>query len=214
MNDKLEAFRRRLRGPDQTTKVTESRWSGPLVLAIFTAALAAFGNILLAYVNYSAQRDLERAKGEAVLILEMIKTTPEKARVNLQFLVDAGLISEERQIAKLKAYFASTQPEKGPSLPFPVASGTTTRKVVVSCAEIPAKLKKIVSDHLGADMPKVTDNARIKDDLKADELDEVELVMAVEEDFGVQIADNQAKNLKTVGDYIKLLRQRQRPPCK
>ncbi|KYK50145.1 hypothetical protein A1D31_39325 [Bradyrhizobium liaoningense] len=89
---------------NQTTKVSDSPWSKPLVLAIFTAALAAFGNILLASINNSAQRELERVKGEAVLILEMIKTTPEKARINLQFLVDAGLISEERQVAKLKAY--------------------------------------------------------------------------------------------------------------
>jgi acyl carrier protein len=64
------------------------------------------------------------------------------------------------------------------------------------------RVKKIVVDHLGVDEAKVTDNASFIDDLGADSLDTVELVMAFEEEFGVEIPDDAAEKITTVKDAI------------
>ena len=71
--------------------------------------------------------------------------------------------------------------------------------------EVGAKVKKIVADHLGVDENKVTDEASFIDDLGADSLDTVELVMAFEEEFGSEISDNEAEKILTVGDAIKFI---------
>ena len=70
---------------------------------------------------------------------------------------------------------------------------------------IKAKVKKIVADHLGVDEDKVTDEASFIDDLGADSLDTVELVMAFEEEFGSEISDSEAEKILTVGDAIKFI---------
>ena len=67
------------------------------------------------------------------------------------------------------------------------------------------KVKKIVADHLGVDVDKVTDEASFIDDLGADSLDTVELVMAFEEEFGSEISDSEAEKILTVGDAIKFI---------
>ena len=67
------------------------------------------------------------------------------------------------------------------------------------------KVKKIVADHLGIEQEKVTDEASFIDDLGADSLDTVELVMAFEEEFGSEISDNEAEKILTVGDAIKFI---------
>ncbi len=67
------------------------------------------------------------------------------------------------------------------------------------------KVKKIVADHLGIDQEKVTDEASFIDDLGADSLDTVELVMAFEEEFGSEISDSEAEKILTVGDAIKFI---------
>jgi acyl carrier protein len=67
------------------------------------------------------------------------------------------------------------------------------------------KVKKIVADHLGVDEEKVTDEASFIDDLGADSLDTVELVMAFEEEFGSEISDSEAEKILTVGDAIKFI---------
>ena len=67
------------------------------------------------------------------------------------------------------------------------------------------KVKKIVADHLGVDEDKVTDEASCIDDLGADSLDTVELVMAFEEEFGSEISDSEAEKILTVGDAIKFI---------
>ena len=72
-------------------------------------------------------------------------------------------------------------------------------------SEIPNKVKKIVADHLGIDESKVTEEASFIDDLGADSLDTVELVMAFEEEFGSEISDNEAEKILTVGDAIKFI---------
>ena len=67
------------------------------------------------------------------------------------------------------------------------------------------KVKKIVADHLGVDEDKVTDEASFIDDLGADSLDTVELVMAFEEEFGSEISDSDAEKILTVGDAVKFI---------
>jgi acyl carrier protein len=66
--------------------------------------------------------------------------------------------------------------------------------------DIAAKVKKIVIEHLGIDKDKVTENASFIDDLGADSLDTVELVMAFEEEFDIEIPDDAAEKIQTVKD--------------
>ena len=71
--------------------------------------------------------------------------------------------------------------------------------------DITNKVKKIVADHLGIDESKVTEESSFIDDLGADSLDTVELVMAFEEEFGSEISDSEAEKILTVGDAIKFI---------
>ena len=71
--------------------------------------------------------------------------------------------------------------------------------------DVSSKVKKIVADHLGVDEGKVTDASSFIDDLGADSLDTVELVMAFEEEFGSEISDGDAEKILTVGDAIKFI---------
>ncbi|GJL88983.1 MULTISPECIES: acyl carrier protein [unclassified Minwuia] len=64
------------------------------------------------------------------------------------------------------------------------------------------RVKKIVVEHLGVEEDKVKDNAHFIDDLGADSLDTVELVMAFEEEFGIEIPDDAAEKIQTVKDAI------------
>jgi len=64
-----------------------------------------------------------------------------------------------------------------------------------------------VVEHLGVDAAKVSDNASFIDDLGADSLDTVELVMAFEEEFGVEIPDDAAETILTVGDAVGFLKK-------
>ena len=70
---------------------------------------------------------------------------------------------------------------------------------------ISSKVKKIVADHLGVDEVKITDESSFIDDLGADSLDTVELVMAFEEEFGSEISDSDAEKILTVGDAIRFI---------
>ena len=67
------------------------------------------------------------------------------------------------------------------------------------------EVKKIVVDHLGIDDSKVTPESKFIDDLGADSLDTVELVMAFEEEFGSEISDSESEKILTVGDAIKFI---------
>ena len=71
--------------------------------------------------------------------------------------------------------------------------------------DISSKVKKIVADHLGIDEVKVQDDSSFIDDLGADSLDTVELVMAFEEEFGSEISDSQAEKILTVGDAVRFI---------
>jgi acyl carrier protein len=72
-------------------------------------------------------------------------------------------------------------------------------------SDVAERVKKIVIEHLGVDAEKVVDNANFIEDLGADSLDTVELVMAFEEEFGVEIPDDAAETIVTVGDAVKFL---------
>ena len=74
-------------------------------------------------------------------------------------------------------------------------------------SDIAERVKKIVVKHLGVEADKVTEDASFIDDLGADSLDNVELVMAFEEEFGIEIPDDAAENIQTVGDAIKFIEQ-------
>ncbi|WP_332060371.1 MULTISPECIES: acyl carrier protein [unclassified Bartonella] len=67
------------------------------------------------------------------------------------------------------------------------------------------RVKKIIVEHLGVDADKVVENASFIDDLGADSLDTVELVMAFEEEFGVEIPDEAAETIFTVDDAVKFI---------
>jgi acyl carrier protein len=69
------------------------------------------------------------------------------------------------------------------------------------------KIKVIIVEQLGVDEDRVTPDARFREDLEADSLDLVELIMAFEDEFGGEISDEEAQQIKTVGqavDYLKL----------
>lgn len=70
-------------------------------------------------------------------------------------------------------------------------------------SEIAAKVKEIIVEQLNVDADAVTDDASFIDDLDADSLDTVELIMAFEEAFDLEIPDDEAEKIKTVGDAVK-----------
>ena len=71
--------------------------------------------------------------------------------------------------------------------------------------DVTQKVKKMVAEHLGIEEVKITEEANFIDDLGADSLDTVELVMAFEEEFGSEISDSEAEKILTVGDAIKFI---------
>jgi acyl carrier protein len=72
-------------------------------------------------------------------------------------------------------------------------------------SDIAERVKKIVVNHLGVEADKVAEKSSFIDDLGADSLDTVELVMAFEEEFGCEIPDDAAETILTVGDAIKFI---------
>ena len=73
-------------------------------------------------------------------------------------------------------------------------------------SDVAERVKKIVVEHLGVDEAKVTEAASFIDDLGADSLDTVELVMAFEEEFNVEIPDDAAEKIQTVGDAVNFIK--------
>ena len=70
------------------------------------------------------------------------------------------------------------------------------------------RVQKIVVEHLGVEADKVTQEASFIDDLGADSLDIVELVMAFEEEFDIEIPDDAAEHIQTVGDAVKFISEK------
>ena len=73
---------------------------------------------------------------------------------------------------------------------------------------VESKIKTIIAEQLGVNPEEVTPNASFVDDLGADSLDTVELIMALEEEFNVEIPDEDAEKMKTVGDAIKYIEEK------
>ncbi len=74
--------------------------------------------------------------------------------------------------------------------------------------DIAAKIKNIIAESLGVDINEVTDNASFVNDLGADSLDTVELIMALEEQFGIEIPDEDAEKMQTVGQAIEYIKNK------
>ena len=72
-------------------------------------------------------------------------------------------------------------------------------------SDISERVIEIVMEHLGVEKDKITENSSFIDDLGADSLDTVELVMAFEEEFGSEISDSEAEKILTVGDAVKFI---------
>ncbi len=70
------------------------------------------------------------------------------------------------------------------------------------------KIKEIIADQLGVELEKITPEAKFVEDLGADSLDVVELIMAFEEEFGIEIPDEDAEKIQTVGDVINYLKEK------
>ena len=75
-------------------------------------------------------------------------------------------------------------------------------------SDIEDKVRDIIVEELGVEREKLTDNASFMEDLGADSLDTVELVMAFEKEFDIDIPDEEAEKLRTVGDAMKYLHQK------
>jgi acyl carrier protein len=75
----------------------------------------------------------------------------------------------------------------------------------MSKEEIMAKLKPVIAEQLGVDEGEVTETASFTEDLNADSLDLVELIMSLEEQFGLQISDEDAEKLTTVGEAVEYI---------
>ncbi|MEL6317176.1 MAG: acyl carrier protein [Pseudomonadota bacterium] len=75
-------------------------------------------------------------------------------------------------------------------------------------SDITERVKKIVAEHLGVEEEKIVEGANFIDDLGADSLDTVELTMSFEEEFGVEIPDDAAETIATVGDAVKFITER------
>ena len=73
-------------------------------------------------------------------------------------------------------------------------------------SDVEDRVRKIVVEHLGVEESKVTETASFIDDLGADSLDTVELVMAFEEEFGIEIPDDAAETIQTFGDAVNFIK--------
>ena len=85
------------------------------------------------------------------------------------------------------------------------AAADIKERLLRAMSDTAERVKKIVVEHLNVDAAKDTDNASFIEDLGADSLDTVELVMAFEEEFGIEIPDDAAESIVTVGDAVKFI---------
>jgi acyl carrier protein len=98
-----------------------------------------------------------------------------------------------------------TAPERTPGRVLERKRGSPKNCEEKNMSDISDRVKKIVVEHLGVEEGKVVENASFIDDLGADSLDTVELVMAFEEEFGIEIPDDAAETIQTFGDAVKFI---------
>jgi acyl carrier protein len=96
-------------------------------------------------------------------------------------------------------------PQVGETLANPVTSNPKKEVCCMEREEILEKVKSVVVDQLNVEEEEVVDDASFIDDLGADSLGIVELVMALEEEFGISIPDEDAENIKTVGNAVSYI---------
>jgi len=77
----------------------------------------------------------------------------------------------------------------------------------VDQGNVEERVRRIISDQLGVDESQVTPNASFEEDLNADSLDLVELIMSLEEEFNIEISEEEAERIRTVGDAIEYIRE-------
>ncbi len=93
-------------------------------------------------------------------------------------------------------------------VPYPAPPIAFREGLARMSTDVLERVRKIVIEHLDADPEKVTEKASFIDDLGADSLDNVELVMAFEEEFDIEIPDDAAEHIQTVGDAVKFIQER------
>lgn len=76
-------------------------------------------------------------------------------------------------------------------------------------SDIMTKIRDVVADKLDADPSDITEEASFVDDLGADSLDVVELIMGLEDEFGIEISDEEAESIRTVGDAVSFIQDKQ-----
>jgi acyl carrier protein len=106
---------------------------------------------------------------------------------------------------------AAVRARRGPVLDFrepPTATARSGRNAMDQQA-ILDKIKEVVADKLDADPSDVVEGASFVDDLGADSLDVVELIMGLEDEFDIEISDEEAEGIQTVGDAIRFIEARQ-----
>ncbi|RWH31640.1 MAG: acyl carrier protein [Mesorhizobium sp.] len=91
---------------------------------------------------------------------------------------------------------------------YPVESTATSTNTPDTRTAVKDRVTKIIVDHLGVEAERVTDNAGFIDDLGADSLDQVELLMAFEEEFSIEISDDECAACLTVRDAIQLIEKK------
>ena len=82
-------------------------------------------------------------------------------------------------------------------------------EVSVDEQEILTKIRQVVADKLDSDAGDINAEASFVDDLGADSLDVVELIMGLEDEFAIEITDEEAENIRTVGDAVKFIAERE-----
>ena len=120
-------------------------------------------------------------------------------------VVDGYLTKEE--VSALAREGLEKLPLDGKRVIVLIPDGTRTMPMALMF-DVLERVRKIVIEHLDADPEKVTEKASFIDDLGADSLDNVELVMAFEEEFDIEIPDDAAEHIQTVGDAVKFIAER------